>query len=144
MEIKNLWGKLSSQLKEQWLVCGTISDKKSIQYGIRFSYPLYIAIVFLGVVLENPYLLSITLLIAFLGMILPMHPFDYVYNNGVVRLIGTNKIPGRGSELQVNSTVALVFNLCVITLILFSIPINYSVLSIIYVLSSLFFLWVKS
>jgi len=142
MRIKRLWGKLRSGLKAQWIVCRVISDRKSVQYGIRFSYPIYISIVFLGTFLENPYLLSVAALIALFGMKLPMHPFDYVYNHGVAQLIGLNKIPGRGSELQVNSTVALIFTLCAITLILFNVPINYSVLAIIYVLSSIFFLYI--
>jgi hypothetical protein len=140
MKIKEVWGELRSRVKEQWIVCRVISDRKSVQYGIRFSYPIYMSIVFIGVFSENPYLLSVAALIAIFGMILLMHPFDYVYNHGVAKLIGTNKIPGRGSELQVNSSVALVFTIFIITLILFRIPINYSVLAIIYILSSIFFL----
>jgi len=119
-----------------------ISDRKSVQYGIRFSYPIYISIVLLGVFLENPYILFVAALIALLGMKLPMHPLDYVYNQAVAKLIGASKIPGRGSELQVNSTVALVFTLVVVSLILFRIQINYSILAILYLLSSIFFLWI--
>ncbi len=140
MKIKDLWVKLRSRLKSQWIVCRVISGRKSVQYGIRFSYPIYMSIVFIGVLSENPYILLVAALIALFGMIVPMHPFDYVYNHGVAKLIGTNKIPGRGSELQVNSSVAVVFTIFVITLILFKIPINYSVLAIIYILSSIFFL----
>jgi hypothetical protein len=140
MIIKNLWNKFKSQLNAQWIACRLISDRKSVQYGIRFSYPIYLSIVFLGVFSENIYLVSIASIIALLGSKLPMHPFDYVYNLTIAKFPGINKIPGRGSELQVNSIVALVFTLCVITLIIFRIPINYSMLALIYVLSSIFFL----
>jgi hypothetical protein len=98
------------------------------------------SIVFIGVFSENPYILSVAALIALFGMMLPMHPFDYVYNHGIAKLVGAHQIPGRGSELQINSTVALIFTLCVITLILFRSPINYSLLAILYILSSIFFL----
>lgn len=133
---------MRSRLNAQWIACKLISDRKSVQYGIRFSYPIYISIVLLGVFLENPYILFVAALIALLGMKLPMHPLDYVYNQAVAKLIGASKIPGRGSELQVNSTVALVFTLVVVSLILFRIQINYSILAILYLLSSIFFLWI--
>lgn len=138
--IKDLLGKLKDQLFTRWVVCRIVSDKKSVQYGIYFSYPIYILIVVAGILLENPYILLIAALIAFLGIKLPMHPFDYIYNNGVAKLIGTNKIPGRGTELQVNSIVALVFNLVVFALIIFRVSINYEALAIIYALSSIFFI----
>lgn len=140
MKTKNIWEFTHSRLKEQWIICRLISNKKSVQYGIRFSYPVYILLVLLSMLSENPYILYITALIAFFGMTLPMHPFDYVYNSWVVKLIGTNKIPGRGSELQVNSTVALIFTLVVVALISFRIPINYFILAILYLASSIFFL----
>jgi hypothetical protein len=142
MRINSLWKLLRSRLNAQWIACRLISDRKSVQYGIRFSYPIYISIVLLGVLSKNPYILLLTALIALLGMKLPMHPLDYVYNHGVTKLIGTNTIPGRGSELQVNSTVALIFTLVVVSLILFRIQINYSILAILYLLSSIFFLWI--
>ncbi len=140
MKLKGLWRKLHVRLEAQWIACKLISDKKSVQYGIRFSYPIYIAIVLLGVFLKNPYILLTAATLALLGIKLPMHPLDYVYNHGVIRLISVSKIPGRGSELQVNSTMALVFTSVVIALILFRIPINFSILALLYLLSSIFFL----
>lgn len=123
-----------------WFACKVTSGRKSAQYGIRFSYPLYISLVTLGIFLVNPYILSIAALIAFFGVILPMHPFDYIYNYGVTKLIGTNQIPGRGSESQVSSSVSLVFNLIVIASIIFEIRLNYGVMALIYVLTSIFFI----
>lgn len=124
----------------KWFVCRITSGRKSAQYGIRFSYPLYICIVTLGIFFENPYVLSITALIAFLGIILPMHPFDYIYNYIIRRMMNTSKIPGRGSELQVNSSVGLVFNLGVITSIIYGFRLNYELMALIYVLCSIFFI----
>lgn len=140
MMIKNVLGKLRDLLFAKWVVCSITSDKKSVQYGIQFSYPTYILIVLAGILLGNPYILLIAALIAFLGIKLPMHPFDYIYNYAVAKLIGTNTISGRGSELQVNSIVALVFNLVVFALITFEVSIHYGALAITYALCSIFFI----
>lgn len=128
------------QQMAQLFSCRLLSSRKSVQYGIRFSYPLYILIVTLGILLVNSYILSLTALIALFGVLLPMHPFDYLYNYGVARLIRTKAIPGRGSEVQVSSGVALLFNLVVIASIVYKITLNYEVMAILYVLSSLFFI----
>ena len=138
--IKNLLVKLKDRLVTRWVACSVIPDKKSVQYGIYFSYPIYILIVIVGVFWVNPYILSMAALIAFFGIKLPMHPFDYIYNYGVVKLVGTNKVPGRGSELQVNSIIALLFNLIALVLIVFGVSVNFGALAIIYALSSVFFI----
>ena len=143
MTIKKILIITKNRLMEKWFVCRVTSGRKSAEYGVRFSYPLYIAIVALGIFLVNPYILSFTALVAFLGVILPMHPFDYVYNYGVTTLIRTDKIPGRGSELQVSSIVALLFNLGVIASILYGVQLNYGVMALIYVLSSIFFIAIQ-
>ena len=140
MTLKSILQTTKSRLMTKWFVCKVTSGRKSAQYGIRFSYPLYISLVTLGILLVNPYILSITLLIAIFGVMLPMHPFDYIYNYGVTKLIGTDQIPGRGSEFQVSSSIALLFNLGVIASIIFEIQLNYTVMALIYVLSSIFFI----
>lgn len=135
--------KAKKQLMTKWFVCRVISGRKSAQYGTRFSYPLYILIVALGIILVNPYILSATALIAFFGVILPMHPFDYIYNYGVTKLINTSQIPVRGSELQVNSCVALIFNLGVIASIISEMQLNYGVMALVYVLISILFIAIQ-
>lgn len=137
--INNLFAKLRDQLFARWVVCRLVSDKQSVRYGIYFSYPVYILIVLAGILLKNPYIILVAALIAFLAIKLPLHPFDYIYNYTIAKLIGT-KIPGRGSELQVNSIVALVFNIIVFALITLRVSINYEILAIIYSLSSIFFI----
>lgn len=137
------FAKIQNRLMAQWFVCRVTSGRKSAEYGLRFSYPLYISLVALGIFLVNPYVLSITALIAFFGIILPMHPFDYIYNYGVTRLIGTERIPGRGSELQINSLVALIFNICVIASILSGFQLNYGVMALVYILISIFFIVIQ-
>ncbi len=138
--IKNLLGKLRNRLFARWIVCRLVPDKKSVQYGIYFSYPVYLLMVLSGILLQNPFVLLLTALIAFFAIKLPIHPFDYIYNFFIVKLIRTKAIPGRGSELQFNSIVAVVFSLVVFAFITFSIPINYAALAIIYTLANVFFI----
>lgn len=138
--ILTLFGKLRDSLIRRWVVCSLISDKKSARYGAYFSYPIFILIVTSGILLRNQYILSISAFIAFLGIKLPMHPFDYLYNFTIAKLHRLNRIPGRGSELQVNSIIALVFSLVVLILISLGISINYEVLAILYTVSSMFFI----
>lgn len=130
-------------LNTNWFACKITSGRKSALYGIRFSYPLFISLVTAGIFLENPYLLLATALIALFGVILPMHPFDYVYNYVLTKLIKTQPIPGRGSEMHVSSGVALLFNLFVIAALLFKFQLNYAVMSLVYVLISVFFVAIQ-
>ncbi|MBL8014665.1 MAG: DUF4395 family protein [Candidatus Doudnabacteria bacterium] len=133
---------LRDVLFSKWVACSLISDKRSVEYGVRFSYPVYILIVLAGILLRNPYTLLITAFIAFLGIKLPLHPFDYIYNWGIAQLFGISKIPGRGSELQVNSAVAMLFSLIAVALLALEVSINYGVLAIIYALFSVYFIGV--
>lgn len=138
--MNNLFGKFRDRFLARWVPCGIVPDKRSVQYGIRFSYPVYILIVCAGVILENPFIILVTAITAFLAIKLPMHPFDYIYNHVVARIIGTSKIPARGSELQVSSIISLIFNLTVLILLALGININYALLAIIYALASIYFI----
>lgn len=133
---------IQDKLVAKWFVCRITSGRKSVQYGLRFSYPLYISLVVVGVVSKNPYLLSLTALIALLGIILPMHPFDYVYNYSIAKIMNINKIPGRGSELQMNSIMALFFNVAALVLMSLGIQLNYLALALVYTLISIFFIFI--
>lgn len=90
--ISKIPSKFRENVFRRWVVCKLISDKQSVKYGIYFSYPIYILIVVTGVLLMSPYILFIAVVIAFLGIKLPMHPFDYVYNYTFAKLFGMNKI----------------------------------------------------
>lgn len=131
---------VKNRLLTKWFVCRITSGRKSAQYGIRFSYPLYIFLVSLGLFLLNPYILLLTTLVALLGVMLPMHPFDYIYNFVITKFSKNRRIPGRGSELQINSVVAFMFNLIVVSLIIYGINLNYYVMAFIYIIFSIFFI----
>lgn len=132
-----------NQVMARWFVCRITSGRKSAKYGALFSYPLFISLVAFGVFQANPFILFIVAVVAIFGVILPMHPFDYIYNYGVARIIGTERIPGRGSELQMSSSAALTFILFAIVSIIFEMQLNYTIMAFIYVLSSVFFILIQ-
>ncbi len=128
------------QLLSNWYACRLVSGKRSAQYGIRFSYPVFILLVGLSIFFVNPAALLLAVIIALFAIILPMHPLDYVYNFVFARFAGLAKIPGRGTELAVSSSIAAVFSLVVIGLILLGAQINFAIMALIYVASSVFFI----
>lgn len=127
-------------LFSKWIACRLVSDHMSVRYGLRFSYPISILFVTFGILTQSQFVLIFTAIIAFLGIILPLHPFDYVYNYAIATGFGKEKIPGRGSELQVSSSISVLFHLIVLGLLVGNVPINYLLLASIYLMSSSFFI----
>jgi len=84
--------------------------------GNRISFILCSIIVLTGVITAGIPLLSIMMLIAFLGIILPNHPFDYIYNFGIRKLIGRPKLPPRSKQIKFACTIATVWLAGTITL----------------------------
>ncbi len=70
--------KLRDRFLTKWIACGIVSDKKSVQYGLYFSYPIFILTVVSGILLENPFILLFAAFLSFLAIKLPIHPFDYI------------------------------------------------------------------
>ncbi|HRI05799.1 MAG TPA: hypothetical protein PLV59_02535 [Candidatus Dojkabacteria bacterium] len=125
-----------NKLLGRWFACRVTSGRQSALYGMRFSYPLYILIVVIGVLTTNVYIIIVTSIIALMGVLLPMHPFDYIYNAIAKYIPKLDRINGRGTEMQVTSVFALLFNIIVIAMLLSEIKINYTVLASIYTLAS--------
>src|SRR4051812_44463478 len=73
------------------------SDKelKDYRFGIRFAYALCGAIVFIGLLFNNMFLLAGATVVALLGTLPPYHPFDYLYNHLLRYLFKKPLIPPR-------------------------------------------------
>lgn len=96
--------KLSSirikRLKEQGYGSYENQFINDIAFGIRFPYRLCAAILLIGVSTVNiPILLTMTV-IAFFGVVLPNHPFDYIYNYVLRKNINKSKLPPRSNQLK--------------------------------------------
>ena len=63
---------------------------------LRLAFGLCAALAIVGTALASTTLLLTLAAIAFLAGILPVHPFDLIYNHGIRHLTGTRPLPKRG------------------------------------------------
>lgn len=79
--------------------CG-LDDATLAEVGpwLRWSPVLCTVVMILGVSLQSPVILWSLAGIAFLGVFLPFHPFDLLYNYGVRYLTGTRAFPHNGPQ----------------------------------------------
>lgn len=77
-----------------------LDDETLAEVGpwLRWSPVLCTFVMILGVSLQSPVILWLLASIAFLGVILPFHPFDLLYNYGVRFLAGTRPFPHNGPQ----------------------------------------------
>lgn len=80
-----------------------------ISFGNRFAYILCSAILLIGVIDMNFTILIAMLIIAFLAVITPYHPFDYIYNYGIRFIINKPKTPKRSRQLKLACSIATTF-----------------------------------
>ena len=88
------------------------SDKElsDHRFGIRFAYWACIMLVMAGLVMANVSVLTAAAGVAFLGAVLPYHPFDYLYNYGGIRnMLGRPKLPPRTNQGRFNCGLASVW-----------------------------------
>ena len=65
---------------------------------LRWSPVLCTLVMAAGVALASPMILWALAGVAFLGVLLPFHPFDLLYNYGVRHLTGTRPLPHHGPQ----------------------------------------------
>jgi hypothetical protein len=85
-----------------------ISDAElsELALGNRFAYIVCGTIVAVGVATANiPTLLAVTT-VAYLGVVLPYHPFDYVYNHVLRSVLKKPKLPPRSRQLKFTCLIA--------------------------------------
>jgi hypothetical protein len=86
------------RLETQGYIGYTDIELESFKFGIRFAYYLCGSIAVLGLLLTSPAILFGTMVIAFMGAILPRHPFDYLYNHVIRHWINKPQIPSRSKQ----------------------------------------------
>ncbi|HJN05787.1 MAG TPA: DUF4395 domain-containing protein [Bacteroidales bacterium] len=87
-----------------------------LAFGNRFAYGLCSAILLIGVILANIPLLAIMMIIALFGVILPYHPFDYIYNYLIRGMINKPKLTRRSKQLKFACGIATIWIAAVIYL----------------------------
>ena len=63
---------------------------------LRLAFGLCAALAIVGTALASTPLLLTLAAVAFLAGVLPVHPFDLIYNHGIRHLTGTRPLPKRG------------------------------------------------
>ena len=76
----------------------TIDEELLAEVGpwLRLAFGLCATLAIVGTALASTPLLLTLAAIAFLGGVLPVHPFDLIYNHGIRHLTGTRPLPTRG------------------------------------------------
>ena len=69
-------------------------------FGIRFAFRLSVSILIIGVATAHIPTLVAMMSIAFLSVLLPNHPFDYLYNYLLAKRMGKPKLPKRDIRLK--------------------------------------------
>ena len=79
------------------------------KHGIRLAYLLCISLVITGLAFNSICILSIAMTVAFFGVVLPYHPFDYLYNHALRHITGLPPIPQRTAQARFACGIATVF-----------------------------------
>lgn len=94
------------RLKAQGYLNYSDSEISELAFGHRFAFIICGSIVALGVATANIPILAAMTLVAFGGVILPYHPFDYLYNYGLRWMMNKPKLPPRSKQLKFTCAVA--------------------------------------
>ncbi len=98
-----------NRLRQQGYKKQNDAELSKLAFGNRFAFIICTSLLLIGIGSQNITLLSVMLGIAFLGVILPYHPFDYIYNYIVVPNTKRPKLPRRSEQLKFACTMASLF-----------------------------------
>jgi hypothetical protein len=95
-----------NRLKVQGYSTNSDAELSELAFGNRFAYILCSTILAIGVATANiPILIAMTI-VAFLGIILSYHPFDYIYNHVLRNMLSKPKLPPRSKQLKFACIIA--------------------------------------
>ena len=98
-----------NRIREQGYTIQTNAEIIELAFGNRFAYKVCVSLLIIGVSFANIPLLSAMMLIAFLGVVLPNHPFDYIYNLTLHKKMNKPALPPRSRQLKFACTIATLF-----------------------------------
>jgi len=86
------------RLGAQGFDCLNDQEMSQLTFGIRFTYGTCALLAIIGVATANIPLLVFLMTMAFLGAILPNHPFDYIYNYVLRHWMDKPKLPESSNQ----------------------------------------------
>ncbi|MCW9706021.1 DUF4395 domain-containing protein [Fodinibius salsisoli] len=99
-----------SRIKAQGYDTGFTDEEIFIHaVGNRFAYQLCTLLFVTGLVLTSIPILAVAATIALLTVILPYHPFDYLYNYGVRHWLDRPKLPRRTAQAKFACGIAAIW-----------------------------------
>jgi hypothetical protein len=96
------------RLKVQGYCNRTDAEISEFSFGNRFAYIICSTVLLIGLITTNTTILLTLMMIAFLGIILPNHPFDYIYNFILASKMNKPKLPPRSRQLKFACTIATI------------------------------------
>ena len=95
-----------NNLKAQGYRSYSDAELSALAFGNRFAYIVCGAIVAIAVAAANiPTLIAMTI-VAFFGIILPYHPFDYIYNHVLRGMLNKPELLRRSKQLKFACVIA--------------------------------------
>ncbi len=93
-------------LKDQGYCNLSDIEISELAFGNRFAYIVCGSIMAIAVATAHiPTLIAMTI-VAFFGIILPYHPFDYIYNHVMRSMLNKPKLPPRSKQLKFACVIA--------------------------------------
>ena len=95
-----------NRLRAQGFTRETKKELNGMAFGIRFAYRSCIALLSVALLTQSIALFSVMFVIAFLGIVLPKHPFDYLYNHTLSTWMNRPRVPARSVQLKFACAIA--------------------------------------
>ena len=97
------------RIREQGYSCQSEQEISELAFGNRFAYQLCTSLLIVGVAFANIPILSTMMIIAFFSVLLPNHPFDYIYNYILSDWMKLPKLPQRSIQLKFSCSIATIW-----------------------------------
>lgn len=95
-----LSGRRIKCLRAQGYFTQSDAEISELAFGHRFALALCGIGMIVGVSLASIPVLAVMATVAFLSVVLPRHPFDYLYNHVVRKPLGKVELPRRSAQLK--------------------------------------------
>jgi SAM-dependent methyltransferase len=105
-----------NRLRAQGYTTQTDQTLSDMAFGIRFAYRVCVGVVLIAITFQSIPLFATMMCIAFLGVILPRNPFDYVYNHFLAKALDKPTIPNRSKQIKFACSIATLWLAAIVIL----------------------------
>ena len=106
-----------NRLRAQGYTAQSDEILSDMSFGIRFAYRTCVCFILVAMATESIALFSAMLCITMFGVILPKHPFDYVYNATLSKVLNKPKLGERSAQLKFACTIASIWVATIVILL---------------------------